>query len=119
MSEPRLIYFMRPVGQLGPIKIGCSKTPDLRLDTMARWSPQLLEIICTTSGTMADEAALVERYPDDADRIYEQPDSFISNTGPEASPLPPSQRGPEPLRCGTLGAGGRGGGSPRRFGGGE
>lgn len=39
------IYFMRPVGHLGPIKIGCTAFPQARLEQLATWSPFPLEII--------------------------------------------------------------------------
>lgn len=52
------VYFMRPVGQIGPIKIGCSKLPELRLDTMTIWSPVQLEIVVSVPGTHPQETAL-------------------------------------------------------------
>lgn len=39
------IYFMRPVGEAGPIKIGYSRLPDHRLKQYQQWSPQPLEIV--------------------------------------------------------------------------
>jgi hypothetical protein len=44
------IYFMRPIGQLGPIKIGCSRCVQERLVQIAAWSPIPLEIIHTEEG---------------------------------------------------------------------
>lgn len=38
------VYFLRPVGQSGPIKIGYSSLPMKRLETFISWSPVLLEI---------------------------------------------------------------------------
>lgn len=52
------VYFLRPVGQLGPIKIGCSKLPPLRLETLTTWSPVRLELICSVPGTHKDERTL-------------------------------------------------------------
>lgn len=52
------VYFLRPVGQLGPIKIGCSKLPELRLETLTVWSPMRLELICSVPGTHKDERTL-------------------------------------------------------------
>jgi hypothetical protein len=52
------VYFLRPVGQLGPVKIGCSKLPDLRLETLTTWSPVRLELICSVPGTHKDERTL-------------------------------------------------------------
>lgn len=52
------VYFLRPVGQLGPVKIGCSVFPEGRLDNFTLWSPQPLELIVSVPGTHADERAL-------------------------------------------------------------
>lgn len=42
--SPCTIYFLRPVGQEGPIKIGASRFPDDRVLAYAKWSPIQLEI---------------------------------------------------------------------------
>jgi transposase-like protein len=52
------VYFLRPIGQLGPVKIGCSKFPESRLDTFTIWSPQRLELVCSVPGTHKDERTL-------------------------------------------------------------
>lgn len=52
------VYFLRPVGQIGPIKIGCSKLPPLRLETLTVWSPVRLELICSVPGSHKDEHTL-------------------------------------------------------------
>lgn len=39
------VYFIRPVGMSGPVKIGCSNWPQDRLDTLSAWSPYPLEIV--------------------------------------------------------------------------
>jgi hypothetical protein len=52
------VYFLRPVGQLGPIKIGCSKLPELRLETLTTWSPMRLEMVCSVPGSHKDERTL-------------------------------------------------------------
>jgi hypothetical protein len=57
MSEKH-IYFMRPVGQIGPIKIGCSRMPFKRLEMLSIVSPLRLEIIATTPGDHATERRL-------------------------------------------------------------
>lgn len=44
------VYFMRPIGLDGPVKIGCSVRPHDRLTTYAAWSPMRLEIAVTTPG---------------------------------------------------------------------
>lgn len=46
------IYFLRPVGKRGPVKIGCSQAPIMRLDTMTAWSPVPLEIVVTIPGSL-------------------------------------------------------------------
>lgn len=38
------IYFLRPVGEQGPLKIGSSAAPVSRLRTYQIWSPVLLEL---------------------------------------------------------------------------
>lgn len=38
-SESRFIYFLRPIGWDGPVKIGCSNYPMLRLNALMAWSP--------------------------------------------------------------------------------
>lgn len=45
-----VVYFIRPVGQRGPIKIGCSQAPQNRLAQMMGWSPLDLEVVVTTPG---------------------------------------------------------------------
>lgn len=45
-----LVYFLRPVGQAGPVKIGCSVEPGGRLATFMSWSPVKLEIAATVPG---------------------------------------------------------------------
>lgn len=57
MSEKR-IYFLRPVGQVGPIKIGCSVMPEKRLETYLPWSPIELELIVTAEGGHQQERQL-------------------------------------------------------------
>lgn len=49
------LYFMKPVGMDGPIKIGCSTVPLNRLITIGLWSPFPLEIIGTVPGGFKDE----------------------------------------------------------------
>lgn len=59
-----LVYFIRPVGQLGPIKIGSSNSPVDRLATLAAWAPMPLEIIAAVPGTMKDEFWLHDCFAD-------------------------------------------------------
>lgn len=44
------VYFIKPVGMPGPIKIGCSFMPEKRLADIAAWSPWPLEIVVTIPG---------------------------------------------------------------------
>src|SRR3990167_3103415 len=41
------IYFLKPTGMDGPIKIGCSTVPENRLRSLMAWSPVALEIMAT------------------------------------------------------------------------
>lgn len=44
------VYFIKPIDLAGPIKIGCSKSPNNRLKTLSTWSPFALEIIAQVDG---------------------------------------------------------------------
>lgn len=44
------VYFIKPIGMAGPIKIGVSYSPDRRRETLELWSPFPLEIIATVEG---------------------------------------------------------------------
>lgn len=46
----RRVYFIKPVGMDGPIKVGCSHSPDGRRKTLETWSPFALEIIAEIEG---------------------------------------------------------------------
>lgn len=50
MSGPRYVYFIKPVGADGPVKIGCSILPTDRLSALTTWSPVKLEIAATIKG---------------------------------------------------------------------
>jgi len=56
------IYFLRPVGASGPVKIGCSEMPARRLQTIARWSPVPLEIAAMVPGGLSIESWLHNRF---------------------------------------------------------
>ena len=43
----RDVYFIRPAGLVGPIKIGCSQRPRERMAELMCWSPIALELIGT------------------------------------------------------------------------
>lgn len=44
------VYFIKPIGKRGPVKIGCSFAPDGRKSTLQCWSPYPLEIVATLNG---------------------------------------------------------------------
>ena len=44
------VYFIKPIGMAGPIKIGCSQSPDIRRSSLETWSPFPLEIIAELGG---------------------------------------------------------------------
>lgn len=50
------VYFLRPVGMDGPVKIGCSKCPLDRLDIYMQWAPFPLEVVATLPGDFKLEA---------------------------------------------------------------
>ena len=54
------VYFIKPIGLDGPIKIGHSDFPLNRLSALAAWSPLALEIIGSVPGTLQDEKFLHE-----------------------------------------------------------
>ena len=59
------IYFIRPIGAHGPVKIGCSKDPKGRAHTISIWSPVPLEIVAVAEGGHEYERALHERFAKD------------------------------------------------------
>lgn len=48
--KPRWIYFVRPVGMGGPVKIGLSERTEARIRDLAEWSPFELEIVAQIEG---------------------------------------------------------------------
>ena len=44
------VYFIKPIGMEGPIKIGCSFSPTARRETLETWSPFALEIVAEIEG---------------------------------------------------------------------
>jgi hypothetical protein len=52
------VYFIRPVGHDGPIKIGCSQDSDKRLYALQMLSPLRLETICAVPGEHHHENAI-------------------------------------------------------------
>lgn len=48
--DGQYVYFIRQIGTVGPIKIGCSWNPEHRLLSLMSWSPVDLEIIARVDG---------------------------------------------------------------------
>lgn len=61
-TAPRLVYFIKPVGMDGPIKIGCSSVPEKRLEDLAVRSPFPLEVIASAPGSYEIEQKLHRRF---------------------------------------------------------
>lgn len=57
-SHRQLIYFLRPKGEQGPIKIGLSRKPASRLRTYEIWSPAILELAASCHAHMNSEQFL-------------------------------------------------------------
>ena len=55
---PTFVYFLRPEGRLGPVKIGCSRYPASRLRALMAWSPYPLELAVEVPGERRDEKCL-------------------------------------------------------------
>lgn len=58
----RMIYFIKPVGADGPIKIGFSKDPLKRIKHIQPSSPSILEIAATAPATLYTENAVHRRF---------------------------------------------------------
>lgn len=56
------VYFLRPVGQDGPVKIGSSIFPWSRLKTFASWSPVALELVAMIPGDQKLERRFHARF---------------------------------------------------------
>lgn len=52
---PNTVYIVRPVGKVGPVKIGCTSEVVRRVRVLQVWSPLPLELIATAPGTLYDE----------------------------------------------------------------
>lgn len=58
----KYLYFIKPVGMDGPIKIGYSEKPIGRLMTLSVWSPFVLELMGTAPGGSREENFLHQRF---------------------------------------------------------
>jgi hypothetical protein len=64
MSNTKYVYFMKPVGAAGPVKIGCSGVPLQRLENLSTWAPEPLEIVVTIPGDFDTERSIHETFAD-------------------------------------------------------
>lgn len=64
MKKQQYVYFMRPVGMLGPVKIGCSEAPEARLLSLSTWSPFPLEVAAMVPGNWKLEHMLHQCFAD-------------------------------------------------------
>lgn len=64
IQGPKKVYFIRPIGMAGPIKIGCSLTPDARRSSLETWSPFPLEIIAEIEGGLDIERRFHTQFGD-------------------------------------------------------
>lgn len=60
----RYVYFIRPVGEQGPVKIGSTETLVKRLSRLLVWSPYVLEIAATIPGDRDLEANIQDCFYD-------------------------------------------------------
>lgn len=63
MNAP-LVYFLRPIGAEGPVKIGSSRDPWGRLTTYRSWSPIPLELVATIPGNVHAERGFHAMFAD-------------------------------------------------------
>tara|TARA_Y100001951_G_scaffold105173_2_gene120410 strand:- start:1078 stop:1578 length:501 start_codon:yes stop_codon:yes gene_type:complete len=59
------VYFIKPIGMDGPIKIGCSKSPTGRLEGLRTWCPLPLELLASIEGGPAIERRFHAMFLDD------------------------------------------------------
>lgn len=61
----KLVYFLKPIGMAGPVKIGCSSMPRSRLMALDLQSPFKLELVASAPGDNHDERRLHWRFRKD------------------------------------------------------
>ena len=64
MKRETFVYFMKPIGMAGPVKIGRARDPSKRLKTLGMWSPFPLEIIGQIPGWTEEETYLHRKFAD-------------------------------------------------------
>ncbi len=65
----RRVYFIKPVGMDGPIKIGCSESPARRRIALEAWSPFPLELVATIEGDCLLEQRFHAEFIADHERL--------------------------------------------------
>lgn len=63
------VYFVRPVGMKGPVKIGCSVYPRHRLSQIVAWSPFDLELVAVIDGDELLEARFHRKFIESHNRL--------------------------------------------------
>lgn len=66
----QFVYFLRPVGMAGPIKIGCSSAPWTRMNHYNMYSPVPLELVAAVRGPQSVEFRFHLMF--DADRMHHE-----------------------------------------------
>src|SRR3546814_2554543 len=62
------VYFIRPIGQAGPVKIGCSVGPNKRRHELETWSPVPLAIVAEIDGGFDIERRFHAKFQDNHER---------------------------------------------------
>lgn len=70
--KPRFVYFIKPIGMDGPIKIGCSAMVDGRCLALAFWSPFPLEVVAQIYG----DERLESRFHNQFKHLHERQEWF-------------------------------------------
>lgn len=68
IRDGKMVYFIRPIGMLGPIKIGNSISPQMRMNSLANWCPFALEIVAAVPGGAALERQFHAKFAHDHER---------------------------------------------------
>lgn len=56
------VYFIRRADGVGPVKIGCSSVPEMRLECFQNWSPEPLCVLAYVPGSFLDEQRLHRQF---------------------------------------------------------
>lgn len=63
-QRPQVVYFAKPIGFPGPIKIGCTCWPEQRVKDLSVWSPFPIELLAVIPGTFLLERNLHDCFAD-------------------------------------------------------